>query len=139
MPFDFSGKRFLVTGAGRDLGRAIAKAIAAAGGEVYVLGRNKENIESLMQECDNIHPVIADLSDWEATKHELNQLPALHCVVNNAGHTNFSLVSALDVEKKQPYRSIKCRNSSANQCHPRHGKENDRSWSTWVHCKCLKV
>ena len=70
MPFDFSGKKFLVTGAGRDLGRAIAKAIAAAGGEVYALGRNKENIESLIQECDNIHPVIADLSDWEATRHE---------------------------------------------------------------------
>ena len=67
MPFDFSGKRILVNGAGRDLGRAIAKAIAAAGGEVYALGRKKENLDSLVKECgSNIHPVIADLSDWEA-------------------------------------------------------------------------
>ena len=51
MPFDFSDKNILVTGAGRDFGRAVAKAIAAAGGEVYVLGRKKENIESLVQEC----------------------------------------------------------------------------------------
>ena len=100
MPFDFSDKRVLVTGAGRDLGRAVAKAIAAAGGEVYALGRKKENIESLVQECDNIHPVIADLNDWEATRQELSKLPALHGVVNNAG-AEPSFLGALDVKKEK--------------------------------------
>ena len=100
MPFDFSDKRVLVTGAGRDLGRAVAKAIAAAGGEVYALGRKKENIESLVKECNNIHPVLADLSDWEASKQELSKLPALHGVVNNAGAYP-SFLSALDVGKEK--------------------------------------
>ena len=84
MPFDFTGKRFLVTGAGRDLGRAIAIALANSGGEVYALGRNREQIESLVNEHKNIHQVIADLSDWENTKEELKKLPSLHGVVNNA-------------------------------------------------------
>ena len=96
MPFDFAGKKILVTGAGRDLGRAIAKAIAASGGEVYALGRNKENIESLVRECGNIHPVIVDLSDWEATREELIKLPVLHGVVNNASSVPL-LQRALDV------------------------------------------
>ena len=100
MPFDFSDKRVLVSGAGRDLGRAVAKAIAAAGGEVYALGRKKENIESLVQECDDIHPVIADLSDWEATRQELSKLPPLHGVVNNAG-ADPSWLRALDVGKEK--------------------------------------
>ena len=79
MPF---GKKVLVTAAGRDLGRA--KAIAAADGEVDAYGRNKENIESLVKKCENIHPVIANLSDWDATREELSKLPALYGVVNNA-------------------------------------------------------
>ena len=51
MPF---GKKVLVTDAGRDLDRP--KAIAAADGEVDAYGRNKENIESLVEECENIRP-----------------------------------------------------------------------------------
>ena len=100
MPFDFSDKKVLVTGTGRDLGRAVAKAIAAAGGEVYALGRKKENIESLVRECNNIYPVLADLSDWETTRQELSKLPALNGVVNNAGAIP-SYLSALDVGKEK--------------------------------------
>ena len=100
MPFDFTGKKILVTGAGRDLGRAIAKAIAVAGGEVYAHGRNKENIESLVEECENIHPVIADLSDWDTTREELSKLPALHGVVNNAA-SRPSFLGALEVGKEK--------------------------------------
>ena len=98
MPFDFTNKKVLVTGAGRDLGRAVAKAIADAGGEVYALGRKKENIESLVRECDNIYPVLADLSDWEATRQELSKLPPLHGVVNNAAAFP-PFLGALDVGK----------------------------------------
>ena len=100
MPFDFSDKRVLVTGAGRDLGRDVVNLIAAAGGEVYALGRKKENIESLVQECDNIHPVVADLNDWEATRQELSKLPSLHGVVNNAG-AEPSFLGALGVGKEK--------------------------------------
>ena len=102
MPFVFSRKTFLITGAGRDIGRALAQSIAKAGGEVYALGRNREHIETLAKECGNIHPVIVDLSDCEATREELEKLPAMHGVVNNAASSVFSLFAdALDVTKEK--------------------------------------
>ena len=63
MPFSFIGKKILITGAGRGLGRDLAQAISRSGGTVYALGRKKETLNSLANECDNIHPVIADLSN----------------------------------------------------------------------------
>ena len=100
MPFSFAGKKILVTGAGRDISRALTKAIANNGGEVYALGRNRENIESLVRECDIVHPVIADLSDWEATKEKLEKLPALDCVVYNAAANTFPFTSSLEITKE---------------------------------------
>ena len=84
MPFDFTGKKILITGAGRGLGRELAKAITAAGGEVFALARNKENLESLAQESSGIHTILVDLSDWDRTRAELEKLDVLDGVVNNA-------------------------------------------------------
>ena len=84
MPFSFVGKKILITGAGRGIGRHLAKALVNAGGEVYALGRRKETIESLAEECNNIHPVIADLSNWTRTREALSGLDAMDGVVNNA-------------------------------------------------------
>ena len=84
MPFDFTGKKVLITGAGSGLGRELAKAMVKAGAEVYALGRRKENIESLANECSNIHPIVQDLSDWKATREVLDELEVMDYVVNNA-------------------------------------------------------
>ena len=85
MPFDFTGKKILVTGAGRGIGRELTRAIVNAGGEVYALGKTKDNIDSLAKELDNVHPIVVDLRDWESTRQELDKLEALDGVVNNAG------------------------------------------------------
>ena len=105
MSFVFTGKRFLVSGASRDMGRALALALAKAGGEVYALGRNREQIESLVKECENIHPVIADLSDWESTREELRKLPSLHGVVNMADYIA-PVTTALEVGKEALHSSF---------------------------------
>ena len=84
MAFDFSGKKILVTGAGGGIGRELVKAIVNAKGEVYALGRTKENIESLANEVSNVHPILADLSDWEASRKVLEELGTMDGVVNNA-------------------------------------------------------
>ena len=84
MAFDFSGKKILVTGAGGGIGRELVKAIVKAKGEVYALGRTKENIESLANEVSNVHPILVDLSDWEATRKVLEELGTMDGVVNNA-------------------------------------------------------
>ena len=99
MPFFFTDKRFLVSGASRDMGRVLALSLAKAGGEVYALGRNREEIESLVNECENIQPVITDLSNWEKAREELKKLPSLHGVVNMADHPADG-AKALEVEKE---------------------------------------
>ena len=105
MPFDFSRQKILVTGAGRDIGRALAKAIVNAGGEVFALGWTKENIQSLVEECNNIHPVICDLGDWEATREALDKLEPLNGVVNNAAMA-LSYMNAIDVTEQTLHESL---------------------------------
>ena len=98
MPFDFTGKKILVTGAGRGIGRELTRAIVNAGGEVYALGRTKENIVSLSRELDKVHPIVVDLKDWDRTKEELDKVEALDGVVNNAAELE-TWVAALDVKE----------------------------------------
>ena len=99
MPFDFSGKKILITGAGRGIGRELAKAVAKAGGDVYALGKTKETLESLAQESDRIHPVFADLLDWDATRAAVESLDTMDGVVNNAG-VSYPWENSLDVSKE---------------------------------------
>ena len=84
MSFSFIGKKILVTGAGQGIGRELTKALSKAGVGVYALGRNKGNIKTLADECDNVHPVIANLNDWKQTKEVVNGLETMDGVVNNA-------------------------------------------------------
>ena len=84
MNFFLTGKNFLVTGAGRGIGRALAKEIAKAGGVVYALSRTKDTLDSLVQESDRIHPIVADVSDWDRTREIMGALDVFDGVVNNA-------------------------------------------------------
>ena len=105
MSFDFAGKKILVTGAGKGIGRELTKTIVNAGGEVYALGRTKENVESLVQETTNVHSVIVDLHDWEATRREMEALEALDGVVNNAAAER-TKSNALDCAKESIEKDI---------------------------------
>ena len=87
MAFDFTGKKILVTGAGRGIGRSFTLEIAAAGATVYALGRTKETLDSLVEESDRIHPIVADISDWDKTRPLLDELEVMDGVVNNAAET----------------------------------------------------
>ena len=101
MPFSFIGKRILVTGAGRGLGRDLAKAISKSGGAVYALGRKKDALDSLASECENIHPVIADLSSWEETRAAVDKLDVMDGVVNNAVYLPDILMTESRMESKE--------------------------------------
>jgi L-xylulose reductase len=85
MPFDFRGKKILVTGAGKGIGRGVAIALNQAGCKVYALSRTKSTLDSLVEECPDIIPIIADLCDWEDTREKLEKLEVLDGLVNNAG------------------------------------------------------
>ena len=89
---DFEGKKVLVTGASRGIGRAIANAFAARGGRVAVNFRsNQASASETLNELEGEGHVVvqADVSVPDGAKTAVDEsvsgLDGLDIVVNNAG------------------------------------------------------
>ena len=99
MSFDLTGKRALVTGASRGIGRAIAVAYARAGADVAVLARNADLLGEVAGEISDLGRTSvvapADVLDPEATRaavsSAIDELGGLDILVNNAGGNSFSI------------------------------------------------
>ena len=99
MSFDLEGKRALVTGASRGIGRAIAVSYARAGADVAVLARNADLLAEVADEIStlgrNAVVVTVDVLDSEATRAGVTaaiaDLGGLDILVNNAGGNSFSI------------------------------------------------
>ncbi len=95
MTVDLTGKKILVTGASRGIGRAIAQLMGASGGSVALhYNRNAEPAETLAREIGNgAICVQADLADpgQSAAMFEaaVDGLGGLDVLVNNAGISIF--------------------------------------------------
>jgi len=92
--FSLKGKNALVTGGSRGLGRAMARALAEAGANVVITGRDRNMLEQAARKLAaetqrRIIPVQADVTDAEQveamTKHAMETLGRLDILVNNAG------------------------------------------------------
>jgi 2-deoxy-D-gluconate 3-dehydrogenase len=99
MSFDLTGKRALVTGASRGIGRAIAVEYAKAGADVAVLARNAELLDEVVAEIESHGrrgvACPADVLDDEALvaagARAVSELGGLDVLVNNAGGNSFSI------------------------------------------------
>ncbi|MFI6392825.1 SDR family NAD(P)-dependent oxidoreductase [Nonomuraea sp. NPDC050547] len=95
--FDLTGKKALVTGASRGIGRAIALAYARAGADVALVSRSAESLGEVAKEISELgrsaFAVPADLTDREAAaaavRTSIEALGHVDIVVNNAGGSNF--------------------------------------------------
>jgi NAD(P)-dependent dehydrogenase (short-subunit alcohol dehydrogenase family) len=89
-----SGKRAVVTGAGRGIGRSIALALAKAGADVAVTARTGAELDTLVGEISALDrrslAVSCDVTDAEQVKRMasalLEGLGGIDILVNNAGN-----------------------------------------------------
>src|SRR3954469_22391792 len=79
-----AGKLALVTGGGRGIGAAIARALATAGARVVVCGRSKPDLDAIAREIGG-GAVRLDLTDRKQTDEVLASVGHVDVLVNNAG------------------------------------------------------
>lgn len=87
--FRLDGKRALVTGAGRGIGLAIARAYAEAGAHVTLCARSEPELAGVAADLRregflaDILPL--DVTDVRSTEAALSELPSFDIFMNNAG------------------------------------------------------
>src|SRR5205085_11383889 len=79
-----AGKLALVTGGGRGIGAAIARALAGIGARVVVCGRTKPDLDVIARETGGV-AIECNLADRAATDKMLASVGEVAVLVNNAG------------------------------------------------------
>jgi gluconate 5-dehydrogenase len=108
--FRLDGKRLLITGGSRGLGREMALAMADAGADVVLVARNRESLEATAAEIRRLGreaiPIEADVGRPAACASACEAVLADHgpidILVNNVGGRRFNIPTAqLPLEKWQ--------------------------------------
>lgn len=102
---NITGKRALVTGGAKGLGRAIAIALAKEGVHVAITGRNeialKKTVAELAELGTEVTYAVFDVADNTAVQQEVKNLNEtfgyFDILINNAGISSFSSVMDMDV------------------------------------------
>jgi NAD(P)-dependent dehydrogenase (short-subunit alcohol dehydrogenase family) len=87
--FRLDGRRALVTGGGRGIGRACVLALAQAGAEVWAMARSREELEAVAAEARaggaTVHALPCDVTKSDAVTSAIGSMSSLDVLVNNAG------------------------------------------------------
>ncbi|HLT87462.1 MAG TPA: 3-ketoacyl-ACP reductase [Sphingobacterium sp.] len=97
---ELKGKKAIITGGGRGLGKAVALALAAEGVHVGVTGQNEQNLQSTVEELRGYgveaHYAVFNVSDnaqvERGIKELVESLGGIHILINNAGVGQFGKV-----------------------------------------------
>jgi 2-deoxy-D-gluconate 3-dehydrogenase len=90
-PFDLSGKRAVVTGAGRGLGRGVALGLAEAGADLVLIGRpdsqteTEKAVRDLGRDVDVVELDLGDHAAIAAVGARVSERYEVDILVNNAG------------------------------------------------------
>jgi len=104
---NLQGKKAIITGGGRGLGKAVALALAAEGVDITITGRNEETLQKTTKEIEalGVKAVysVFDVSDFDAVKKGISELKATFgeadILVNNAGIAAFGSFLEMDPTK----------------------------------------
>lgn len=80
----FEGKKALVTGAGKGIGKAIAIRLAECGAEVLAVSRTQSDLDELAAISSKIRTLCLDIGNWENTKAAIQTVGPIDLLVNNA-------------------------------------------------------
>ena len=81
---EFAGRRALVTGAGKGIGREVVRQLAARGAAIVALSRSPEDLASLRDET-GCEVIAAELERIDETLEAVRAHPGCDLLVNNAG------------------------------------------------------
>src|ERR1700739_4312989 len=107
MDLELSGKRALVTGGSRGIGKAIARELAREGVDVAIVARTKADLEATARELAvttnrRIIPLAADVTSKEQVDRVVadaaQQLGGLHILVNSGSHPGGSTTATGPIE-----------------------------------------
>ncbi len=104
MSKELQGKVALVTGAGRNIGRAIALALADAGAAVVLNARSsRSEIDAVAAEIKESLPFMADVTDEAAVRRmieaTLKRFGRLDILVNNAAVRGVEPIESIDLKR----------------------------------------
>jgi NAD(P)-dependent dehydrogenase (short-subunit alcohol dehydrogenase family) len=100
------GKKALITGASRGIGRAIALAFAREGATVALGSRNLASLESLGAEIGNATAIRLDVRDPASIAKAREDVGEIQILVNNAGIAKSVKVLAMDDEHWQSHLDV---------------------------------
>ncbi|MGD0366258.1 MAG: SDR family oxidoreductase [Acidobacteriaceae bacterium] len=122
-PFTLEGRAALVTGAGRGIGRAIAKRLAAAGARVMINDLDEAMLresEAEFADAEHVRHVRGDLTDPTTpdavVQATLDAFGAIDIIVNNAGYswdnviqktTDEQFMAMLEIHLVTPFRLLR--------------------------------
>uniref|UniRef100_A0A0B7B8J0 Ketoreductase domain-containing protein n=1 Tax=Arion vulgaris TaxID=1028688 RepID=A0A0B7B8J0_9EUPU len=85
MDIRFDGKRALVTGAGKGIGRDVVLKLVECGARTVALSRTQADLDTLKAECPSVEICLVDISDWSTAKQAIQALGHFDLLVNSAG------------------------------------------------------
>lgn len=103
--FRLDGRRALVTGAGRGIGRGAAAALVEAGAHVVVASRTRDDLDALADAVRSAggraEPLVLDVAEVESARLAIGKAGPFEILVNNAGtarHAPFTEVTIEDYD-----------------------------------------
>ncbi|QDX95342.1 3-oxoacyl-[acyl-carrier protein] reductase [Brevibacillus laterosporus] len=112
---DFQGKKALITGAGKGIGRAIAIALAKEGAHLGLVARTESDLQDLATELQKTYGItvriatadISNRSDVEAAYAKVKaELGSIDILINNAGTASFGTVTDMAPEEWERIISV---------------------------------